>query len=383
MPGRARAVFPRRIRVWPRGRASRIVAAMRGVKWIALGLMQLATRSPVAPAAEIGLTVPYTPIRNVAALVNASVSVNRSGEVIVTSPWREVVLGPNVRLARVDGFLMYLNAAFVDTGGDWSVSAVDASDVLLPLFGAAPPRPLPPYPLVVIDPGHGGDDSGAVGPGGLAEKTVVLSIARRLADSLRESGIPVRLTRTDDRYLSLSERTTIARRAGASLFISIHLNASANRDAGGAETYMLPSRGFPSTSDGTDNGHAYRGNQYDTENARLAFAIHRGLLTYTGAVDRGIRRARFEVLREAPCPAVLVECGFITHRHESSRLRTPEHLDRLAAGLSAGVATYVSRCGVRQSSDPEKDDSDRDVRSPASSLNASFDDPITLYSPSR
>ncbi len=215
---------------------------------------------------------------------------------------------------------------------------------------------------IVIDPGHGGRDPGAIGPGGLREKDVTLAIARELAQLLRKRlGCRVRLTRDRDRYLSLEQRTAIANAFGADLFISIHANASRSRRAQGVETYYL-SR----ASDRAARRLAARENMGREEDLaemehiladvvlaakvedsrRLARMIQESVVaelsrTYGPVRDLGVKRGPFYVLAGAVMPSVLVETAFITHPREGRRLADRRYRRRLAEALAAGVERFV------------------------------------------
>ncbi len=173
--------------------------------------------------------------------------------------------------------------------------------------------------VIVIDPGHGGADPGAVGIGGIHEADIVLSIAQQVADLLEEQGIRAVLTRSDDREVELEPRVDLADSVGADLFVSIHANAiSLSRpDVNGIETYY-----------------------YDTGGA-LASSIHNSLVAATGMPDRGVRQARFYVLTQTSMPAVLVEVGFVTGREDAARLQSATARSQIAAAIAQGILRYV------------------------------------------
>lgn len=188
-------------------------------------------------------------------------------------------------------------------------------------------RPSPNIPrarqgqlTVVIDPGHGGRDPGAVGIGGLREKDINTTVSRRIQASLQAKGINVVMTRSDDRELDLQPRVNIAERADADIFVSIHSNAiSMSRpDVNGLETYYY-STGF-----------------------RLAQTIQNNILQRTDLRDRGVRRARFYVLVNTSMPAVLVETGFVTGREDAARFRNPQAVNTIADGITAGILQYLN-----------------------------------------
>lgn len=173
--------------------------------------------------------------------------------------------------------------------------------------------------LVTVDPGHGGRDPGAIGIGGLREKDVVLDISLQVARLLEQQGVQVLLTRGDDRFISLDGRTTMANRARADVFVSIHANAiSMSRpDVNGLETY------------------------YYSSGLQLAQTIHRSILQSIDIRDRGVRQARFYVLRNSAMPAVLVETGFVTGREDAANLRQASHRTRMAEAIARGILLYL------------------------------------------
>lgn len=186
------------------------------------------------------------------------------------------------------------------------------------------PRPSPTTParrgevLVMIDPGHGGRDPGAVG-NGLQEKEINLFISRRLQRTLEQRGYRVAMTRSSDFELDLQPRVDIAERANATVFVSIHANAiSLSRpEVNGLETY------------------------YYSSGRNLARAIHSSVLRSTNLRDRGVRQARFYVLRNTSMPAVLVETGFITGREDSARLRSNAAREQIADAIAQGIIDYL------------------------------------------
>jgi N-acetylmuramoyl-L-alanine amidase len=174
--------------------------------------------------------------------------------------------------------------------------------------------------IVVIDPGHGGYDRGGMPGQRLAEKGFTLDVAKRLARILADDhGIKIVLTRSDDSFVSLSERTNIANQyAGRdALFISIHFNAGLRAGAFGIETYYNNRRGY-----------------------RLAVLTHRRVIAAMESIDRGIRHRGFWVLRKNRLPAVLVECGFLTNPAEGARVSDYRSRERLAKAIASAIELY-------------------------------------------
>lgn len=230
--------------------------------------------------------------------------------------------------------------------------------------GPRPAEPAGPQPLkIVIDPGHGGADPGALGPRGLREKDVVLGLALELAELLRDRlRCEVKLTRSDDRFLTLEERTAIANAFGADLFISLHANASRSKGANGVETYYLER-----SSDRAARRLAAQENASGEaglseiehiladllltskvrESRRLAAALQGALVSglsehYGRVKSLGVKKAPFYVLTGAIMPAVLVETAFITHAEESRRLADPRYRKRTAEALVRGVEAFAN-----------------------------------------
>ncbi|MBW2617823.1 MAG: N-acetylmuramoyl-L-alanine amidase [Deltaproteobacteria bacterium] len=215
---------------------------------------------------------------------------------------------------------------------------------------------------VVIDPGHGGRDPGALTcQPGLVEKQITLKVARHLARLLEQQGVEVVLTRNKDVFVSLEERTAIANTVGADLFISIHVNAARDRRLSGVETYFLnlatderaialAARENATTTKSISDLQAILNdlmlNTKIHESNRLAFQAQRGLIShlrqsYPKLRSLGVKQAPFYVLLGAQMPAVLVEIGFGTNQQDCRRLATKKYLERVAEGIAQGVAQYI------------------------------------------
>ena len=200
-----------------------------------------------------------------------------------------------------------------------------------------------PVRTVVLDPGHGGSDRGTSGATG-REKELTLDLAKRVQRLLEAAGVKVVLTRQTDDNVSLDERVAITERRHADLFVSLHFNSGGS--AQGIETYCVPPAGAVSTANafrrffGGGGDDRCTSNQFDEKNVWLAHCVQRQLLNITGANDRGIRRARYVVIRDASCPAILVESGFLSNPVEEQRLLSAEYRDKLAKGITDGILDY-------------------------------------------
>ena len=205
---------------------------------------------------------------------------------------------------------------------------------------------------VFIDPGHGGNDPGAIiKKERTFEKTLALDIALRLQKHLTNAGFVTTLSRTDNKTtLSLDERCIMANQWNADMFISIHINSSTSAIPNGYETYVLANVGKLSTSmdatqmtsdDWSFVNERYIGNKNDKRNLLLGFAIHRKMINNINIADRGLRRARFYVLREVSMPAVLVECGYLSSPIDSKHIKTAAYRENCARGIYQGICDYA------------------------------------------
>ena len=168
--------------------------------------------------------------------------------------------------------------------------------------------------VIVIDAGHGGFDRGGIPGQRVAEKSMTLDVAQRLARKLRAAGYRVVMTRDSDVFIPLGERVRIANRYRDAIFVSVHFNSATRANANGIETYY-----------------------YSTQSAALAANIHRQVVAATTSENRGIRRRGYFVLRRATVPAVLVECGFLTNTTEARLVLQSSYRDRLAEQIAAGI----------------------------------------------
>jgi len=206
-----------------------------------------------------------------------------------------------------------------------------------------PPARLPGRPAgwdVVVDPGHGGQQFGARGRRGTAEKAVTLDIARRLKRQLEQTGLRVMLTRAGDQTVTLAQRSDLGKRSGAWAFLSIHANAAKNRTASGFEVYYLPEY----ERHGRGVAYASVRSQADAS-YRLARLIQREFRRDWPLQDRGIKQARFHVLRHTPIPAVLVETGFLTNSRDESLLNDPAIREEISRRLANALLAFHRQGG--------------------------------------
>ena len=180
--------------------------------------------------------------------------------------------------------------------------------------------------LVVIDPGHGGLDPGAIGIGGIRETDIVLEVSKMVKKLLSEKGVKVRLTRENEVDLDLPPRVALANKINADVFVSIHANASRGkrREINGLETFYY--KGWKGRS--------------------LAKRIQKQILRVSpGSPNRGVKQGRFYVIKNTNMPAVLVEIGFLTGRLDARRLEKSDHRKRIAYAIAKGILEYLNKVG--------------------------------------
>ena len=262
----------------------------------------------------------------------------RSGKkVLAEGPGKKLVMEVSNRKIVWNGMTILLGHPVIQQGDRIGVSESDWNSTLRALFSL---QTIFPHRLRVItlDAGHGGSDRGAAGRIS-KEKDITLKLTRRVADILRRCQYQVHLTRHSDVSLPLKSRTALQRSRQSDLFVSIHVNATTDKKVTGIETFCLTPADAPS-SHGKGEFVKNPSNRFDINNFALACCVQRSLLKRTGALDRGVKRARFAVLRDISAPGVLVEIGFISNLQEERRLNDPVYVEKIARGIAEGIILY-------------------------------------------
>lgn len=195
------------------------------------------------------------------------------------------------------------------------------------------------FPMIVIDPGHGGNDVGGRS-NGLVEKEITLDVAKRVNELLTRSGFDTKLTRTDDEYLSLEERAQVANSFDDAVFVSIHFNLDRSRDSSGVESYYARQKSPPEQDWAFIGFFGAPAMELDS-GEDLAASIQDAVSRRTEARNRGIRAGNLYVVRNVKWPAVLVEGGFMSNPMEAKLLESGDYRDRMARGIAEGVMTYL------------------------------------------
>ena len=235
--------------------------------------------------------------------------------------------------------------------GKFLVSRIDLAKTIEPQFRPHMIKNLGRIKTIVLDPGHGGTEKGAASTYGL-EKDFCLDVALKLRPMLQAKGFNVIMTREKDALVPLHDRARIANATRDSIFVSIHFNAvDWNRDASGFEIYSLTPRGAPSTNDNHLLPHyanMQAGSPVDAASLMLSTSVYHAMLGHMPEFDRGIKRARFAVLRLTSIPAILVEGGFLTEREESKLIAKSEWRAKLAESIATGIESYRGLVEKRQ-----------------------------------
>ncbi|HTY87372.1 MAG TPA: N-acetylmuramoyl-L-alanine amidase [Candidatus Acidoferrum sp.] len=312
-------------------------------RWFAwLVMLCLGCALTPAPAASVN-GQPYVPLMDWARANGFRCSWLRWGdEIALTNRTTRLVFDRNSRTASINGVNVWLSFPVAVDRGTPYIAQLDLNTVIRPLISL--PRPdARPMTTICIDPGHGGKDTGNH-TFWRSEKTYTLALALELRDQLKRAGFNVILTRSKDAFVDLPDRSALANRRGADLFVSLHFNATqVGRDqVQGPETYCITPVGA-SSSNAQGEGANYgptTGNRCQDRSLLLAYQMEKSLVRNLGLPDRGVRRARFAVLRDATMPAILIECGYMTHPAESKKIYNAGYRQQLAQAMVKGILAY-------------------------------------------
>ena len=339
-------------RIWQAG----LARLTNPLLWLGLALLFIgAPLQAKETAVRLG-GVNYVSAEEFGARFGLKAHAAKSGRALtLKSIWTTLEIEADSRECSVNGLRVFLGNAPRLHRGALLISRVDAEKLFTPvLLAGLDEKNVPALRTIVIDPGHGGRDPGKENHRlHVNEKTMVLDTAMRLQRVLESMGYRVILTRTDDRHLGedktadLLKRNLIAKQAGADLFISLHYNAvgSNAQRVTGVEVYTLTPQHQYSTADpehDDDKGAAElnAGNAFDHWNMLIGYHVHRRMIEELGASDRGLKRARWAVLRHAECPGILIEAGFLSNDAETRKIMTPAYRQKIAEAIAHGVQAY-------------------------------------------
>jgi N-acetylmuramoyl-L-alanine amidase len=285
----------------------------------------------------------YLSADNIAKFYGLLGNVDSTGKTVVLNDGRnQLRLTLDSREAIVNGVRNWLSFPVIAQDGKFLVSRIDLAKTIEPQLRPQMIQGKDKVQTVVLDAGHGGFDKGARSGYG-SEKEYALDVARQLRPLLQAKGFKVIMTRENDVFLPLELRAHIANQTRDSIFVSIHFNATANRDATGFEIFSLTPRGAPSTADDALSLsflNMQAGSAVDAQSFELSAAVYHSMLGHIPEFDRGIKRARFAVLRLTRIPAILVEGGFLSETSDSKVVANPAWRGKLAEAISVGIENY-------------------------------------------
>ena len=289
----------------------------------------------------------YVPLDQVKEFYGFS-SLKRSGrQLTLSSKGVSLTFTSGGQEVMMNGVKFIFSFPVITIGGRHHLSQTDVTKVVDPILRPNYIKNVKPFDTVIIDPGHGGGDPGAVNSLG-TEAGYNLSVALKLRDHLKKYGFKVVMTRDSNRYLTLSQRVAIANKYRNAIFVSIHFNAvgaAGRRQARGIETFTLSPMGVAhyGRSVKASDFREMTGNQQDSANIALATAVHWGIIRSLAkhakivVPDRGIRRARFNVLTGVKHPAILIEGGFMSHPIEAKLIDRPEYQRTMAKAICDAI----------------------------------------------
>ena len=269
-------------------------------------------------------------------------TLDHGDQIVLTNRTTRLVFNVDSHDAEINGVKVRLSFPVANEKGVPLIAQLDLDTALRPLI----------YPqktfarkitTICLDPGHGGRDTGNR-VGWHYEKIYTLALAAELRDQLKRAGFNVLLTRNKDTFVPLPDRPALANRRGADLFVSLHFNAfpADPKSVEGPETYCITPVGAASSNaqgEGSDYG-ATPANHDENKSLLLAYQVQKALVKNVGVEDRGVRRARFEVLRGATMPAILIESGYMTHPVEGKRIFDAAYRRQLAQAIVKGILAY-------------------------------------------
>ncbi len=255
------------------------------------------------------------------------------------SKYSSILLTFKKREAKINDIAVHLSyAPFIKKKGSYPViSQLDFNSVLEPILRKST---LKKHTLktILIDPGHGKKDTGAVGKK-YKEKNINLKISKKLAQILIKAGYTVYMTRTNDKFIKLEDRVKMGDAVKADLFVSIHCNA-ASASANGIETYAATQLNAPATISSKASKKKSASNAFTNNNSRLAYEVQKQLVRRCKGKDRGVRKAGFLVIKKSARTSILVECGFLSNKKEELKLGDDAYQNQLVSSIALGIVNY-------------------------------------------
>jgi N-acetylmuramoyl-L-alanine amidase len=293
----------------------------------------------------------YITLKSIQSLYGFSKSTQSGSKITLRKPNIKMEFSKGSNICFMNDLKFGLTSPVVSSGGSLLVSQTDVTKMIDPILKPSFIPNAKSFDTIIIDPGHGGQDAGAVNKYG-TEAGYNLKVARILQAGLKAKGFKVVMTRESDVFPSLSQRVAFANRYSNAIFISIHFNSSSNAVARGIETFTLSPVGVAHYGSGLKSSdyRAQSGNQQDSANIALATAIHGRIKERVVGYqipDRGIKRARFSVLSGIKHPAILIEGGFMSNPNEARIIHEPRYQSTIATAVYEGIFRYRNALNAR------------------------------------
>lgn len=292
---------------------------------------------------------PYVTFGNVAQFYQFPEYTRVSRTVSLRSQHRGIRAQAGTSELSINGVRFFTDFPLLSNGNDELISVMDISKIIEPVLRPSRIPKTEKIETVVLDPGHGGMDQGASSRWG-TEKGFALDVALAARTQLLRAGYKVEMTRTKDTAVSLEDRVSFANRFPHAVFVSIHFNSASG--GAGVESYALAPEGVPSNASSENHVSATdlqrnQGNAQDERNIALTAAVHAAVLSRLSVFDRGVRHARFHVLRNIKVPAVLLEGGFLSDPAEGSRIAGAQYRQQLGVAIAQGIQNYNAAVNYR------------------------------------
>jgi N-acetylmuramoyl-L-alanine amidase len=292
---------------------------------------------------------PYVTVTNVAQFYQFPEYTRVGRTVSLRSERRTIRAQAGTSEISINGVRFFTHFPLLNNNGEDLISVMDVSKIIEPVLRPSRIQKAEKIETVVLDPGHGGFDNGASSSWG-NEKNFTLEVALAARKELMRAGFHVEMTRSNDVFVSLEQRVRIANRFPKAVFVSIHFNSSPGGI--GVESFALAPEGVTSNMSSEHHVSAadvarHAGNAQDEHNIALTASIHAMVLSRMAAFDRGVKHARFHVLRDVKIPAVLVEGGFISSATEGQKISTGYYRQRLGAAIAQGIQNYNAAVNFR------------------------------------
>lgn len=290
--------------------------------------------------------ITYVPLTDCAAAFSMSPAKARKDkrELAFAGEFHQLVVKTGTRETIIDGVRHWLSFPIATSSGKVFVSLADINVTLGPAMRPGSIKQIGKVKTVVLDPGHGGHDKGGRSAYGY-EKDYTLDVVNRVRGILEKKKVKVVQSRLSDFFVDLTARPAMTDNYKDPIFVSIHFNSAGWKpSATGIEVYALPPRGLPTTGKAPDpilDRRASEGNAIEPASFVLANTLHHTLLGKTGSFDRGVKRARYAVLRHSDVPSILIECAFLTNPQEAKNIHSSAWREKFSQSVADGILAYM------------------------------------------